>query len=559
MTRSLALGLLLFVAQALAAPPLELQLAQALSSVERGDLASADLALDSVATGAMDARQLLHFQLLRARIALARNQPLDALRWLPLSAESSGQPAEVEWLRARALFLTGDAVGATRALVNRERYLPSELEIGENRDVLWAGLFATPLDPAVTEQLRSADPTTRGWVELAALVRSDASTDDWRTQYGNHPGTARIAEVRRAETGDSGFFSFATQVPRIRGGGIALLLPLSGALANTGEAVRDGFLAAAMATRTAVKVYDSGATAQSAVAAWQLAERDGAGVIVGPLRKEDVSAIAALGTPPMPWLALNFLDFGAGPNFYQMGLAPEDEAQAAADLALSEGRRRVLAVIPSSDWGERVLGAFVTRLAQGGGVLLETARYTPGTSNFGPVLQPLLNLDSSKARHNALSGILGAKPEFEPRRRSDADMVFVAARTADAHLLVPQLRFYRASDLPVYAPAVIYGGGVDMELNGVRFCDMPYMLADEGSLAQLRDEVAGLPSAKGQPRLFALGYDALPIARQLAAGEAPNPDAGRSASGLAGGASSNLLRRELACVRIASGLPQPVP
>lgn len=301
-------------------------------------------------------------------------------------------------------------------------------------------------------------------------------------------------------------------------GPLVLLLPLSGALGATGAAVRDGFLAAAAATGTPVRVYDAGASPEGAVDAFSRALRDGPSVVVGPLRKEAIAAIAAEGAA-VPWLALNYLDRAAGENLVQFGLSPEDEARAAAEQAYQQGLRRALTVIPQvvagSDWGERALAAFSARLTELGGEVIGIARYAPGAGNFSAPAQALLGLDDSRQRHRTLENTLGARSEFEPRRRDDADFLFMAARPADGRLLWPQLRFHRLGDLPVYTTSAIYEGRADSELNGLRICDMPYLMEGENASTRLRAEVTGLPSATQQPRLFALGADAFALAIRM--------------------------------------------
>jgi outer membrane PBP1 activator LpoA protein len=307
------------------------------------------------------------------------------------------------------------------------------------------------------------------------------------------------------------------------GAGLALILPLSGALASTAEAVRDGFLTAYLKSggRIPVRLYDSGASNESSLAAYQQAAREGAGFIVGPLRKESIAAIAAQGQLQVPVLALNYLDEAAHVpnNFFQFGLAPEDEARAIAEQAVAQGDKRAIALVPQTEWGERVLAALDKRLRELGGGVLKAARFKPGTVDYSDMIQDLLNLQASQSRHNALTGIIGSKSEFESHRRDDVDFIFMASRPSEGHMIWPQLRFYRATGLPVYATSLIYNGAADSELNGVRFCDMPLMLQADSSWASLRSDSADLPAIKNQPRLFALGYDAYNLVNLMQSGK----------------------------------------
>ena len=106
------------------------------------------------------------------------------------------------------------------------------------------------------------------------------------------------------------------------------------------------------------------------------------------------------------------------------------------------------------------------------------------------------------------------KLEFTARRRHDADVIFLAGHPRASRLLNPQLRFYRASRIPVYATPSIYSGrpnpSQDLDLNGIRFCDIPWLYNDvyqgELSLESLQDSWRQFPSI--YLRLIALGIDA---------------------------------------------------
>ncbi len=74
--------------------------------------------------------------------------------------------------------------------------------------------------------------------------------------------------------------------------------------------------------------------------------------------------------------------------------------------------------------------------------------------------------------------------------RADARMwilIFMLATPRQARLINPQLSFYRASRLPVYATSQVYTGypdsSLDTDLNNVAFCDMPWILDSNGAHA----------------------------------------------------------------------------
>ena len=124
---------------------------------------------------------------------------------------------------------------------------------------------------------------------------------------------------------------------------VALLLPSAGALKAVAQPIRDGFLAAYFADsnpqRPQVRTYDSGDTPQQAVAAYQQAVADGADRVVGPLRRDAVSAVFAQGRLPVPVLTLNQPEHGEvpPPGSAAFGLTPDTEAAQAAEHMLERG------------------------------------------------------------------------------------------------------------------------------------------------------------------------------------------------------------------------------
>jgi outer membrane PBP1 activator LpoA protein len=305
---------------------------------------------------------------------------------------------------------------------------------------------------------------------------------------------------------------------------VALLVPLSGPQRPLAEALRDGFLAAWLADdparRPSVRILDE---APDAAAAYRQATAAGAGIIVGPLLKPAVMAVLEV-AGPVTTLALNELDAGipTPANFYQYGLAPEDEAREVARRAVAAGQLRALALAPDSDWGRRLLGAFLPALEGAGGSLRGYRFYDPGATDFTALLQRLLLLDESRERHRQLTANLGIDLSFEPRRREDVDFIFLAANTATGRLLRPQLRFLYAGDIPTYSTSAIFtpGSTGDMDLDGLRFTDAPALIGNAPEAAALRSRVLAHWEGGGVAllRFHAMGHDAYRLVHALGEG-----------------------------------------
>jgi outer membrane PBP1 activator LpoA protein len=341
---------------------------------------------------------------------------------------------------------------------------------------------------------------------------------EWRQRHPEHPANGPLV-ISMIE---------ASPPALPPSGRLALLVPLSGRAQSAGVAVRDGFLAAFYAqppaARPQVRIYDTGT---DALAAYQRALTEGAEAVVGPLTKEDVVALARSGEVRVPTLALNFLPADIPPpaKLYQYSLAPEDEAVQVARRLIAEGRRHGIALLPAGEWGQRVLQAFETTLTGGGGRLIAKRVYATDTSDFTDPILALLGVDEAKARHHKLTQVLGEPLEFNARRRSNIEFVFIAGQPQAARLIRPQLRFHFAGDLPVYATSDIYDPNpkANLDLEGVMFPDMPWMIDPEATAADVRNDLrqAWPDRLRRRGRLYALGFDAYAVLTEIRVAREP--------------------------------------
>ena len=389
-----------------------------------------------------------------AALRLWEGQPDRALELLePLSRQPLPQEhrVRVEALRADAWFQKGQPVRAVDLYLQRENWLDDEWSIMENRRRLWAAMKVSNAEVLRDAADRTFDSDIRGWLELGALANSTGEQGigwsngvvRWRESYADHPAIGILDEMDLPE---AGALSFPRQ--------IALLLPLSGNRAAAGNAIRNGFLgayfsaAAGLDGMQQLRVYDINENG-GAVAAYQVAVREGAEFVVGPLQRSNVSALAGESLLPIPVLALNYLadNVSAPPGFYQFALAPEDEARAAATRALNDGLTRGVALVPNSDWGRRVLTSFGSEFERAGGQLIDYRSYEPSVQDFSFEIQELMALAESVQRYQRLRANIGGPLQFDPRRRQDVDFIFLAA-DAKAHRPRHRWSFRRRSSCP---------------------------------------------------------------------------------------------------------------
>ena len=548
----------------------DLILLGAASLIRAGDTLRAASVLDGLTTTGLTDSQRQHYAVNRARLAILDQHPDEALALLEDIPASGQHVADYRRLRADALAMQGNYLQAARERVALDPQLSGDPELQlANQSGIWLALNG--LSDTELQQQRTAPPpdTLSGWMELVELTRLYLQQPDalaevvphWQMRYTGHPASGPFIEQLLENMRSAG-------KPPAQ---VAVLLPLTGPLARPSAAVRDGILAAYYDTpdhlrQSILRIYDTGVDPQATADIYNQAVLDGAQIIIGPLRKEAVQSLLQLQDLPTPVLALNHIDAQepASPAVFQFGLAPEDEAREVARRAWQEGHTRAIVLTPEGDWGDRVTGAFIDQWLQLVGYILEQQRYQAAEADHGPAISALLNLDSSQLRKTRLVRLLGQGLEFEPRRRQDVDFIFLLARPEQARLIRPQLRFYRATSVPVLSTSHVFSGRIDtardIDMNGLQFCDMPWMLEPGGSWQHLKQAVDTRWPAESTRygRLYALGIDAwriTPYLGQLADGMFGNY---HGLTGTLHMDSGQQIHRSLQWARFHQGSPVPV-
>ncbi|MFC5459986.1 penicillin-binding protein activator [Massilia niabensis] len=283
---------------------------------------------------------------------------------------------------------------------------------------------------------------------------------------------------------------------------IALLLPLqSNALGQAAEAVRAGFLAGHERDRVGIEVsvIPSGDSPESTLDAYaQAVERND--IIVGPLARSAVAAVAASNTVSKPTLALAHpqLDRPLPPQMLVVGLSLEDEARQVADWAANEhpaGRALVLG--GSAPWQQRVVGAFSARWSR-------------------------LGHQNATVELPVQDGYVDGNALAELRARLDTDRPQLVFAALDAGQL-RQVRSALGTSIPTYGVSVANPGrtpGMSVpELDGIRLLDVPWTVQPDHPQVMVypRPVDAQLfDNSLDMQRLYALGIDAFRVAREVA-------------------------------------------
>jgi len=426
-------------------------------------------------------------------------------------------------LRADAQTMLGNRLETARELVKREVYLKDDALIAANQQDIWKSLGM--LSERALQQLRTDPPPDilSGWMELVQITKTyqlhPTSLKDavvrWRQSYPGHPARPELLKDLQSRKLED------FKPPQ----SIAVLLPLSGKYAKAAEAVRDGFLAAYYQRQNdfkqTVQIYDVG-NEENILVPYQQAINEGAEFIIGPLSKQHIEQLAEGDDLPVPTLALNYIQTEEIPNnLYQFGLSPESEARQVAERTWLDGHVNAAVLAPAGPWGERVYNAFESRWKEIGGDVVNFQTYNTAKNDYSNAIRSLLNIDASKRRSRAISSLLNQNIKYTPRRRQDIDFIFLAAYPRQARQIRPQLKFYHATTVPVYATSHVFTGNLnperDRDMNGLMFGDMPWVLTDGTTHRNLRTEISPYISKAGNrlQRLYALGIDSFNIITAL--------------------------------------------
>ena len=454
--------------------------------------------------------------MLLAKIDLIREQPRAALSKLATVQDINQLPMYYQVQFHEMLAVAYKSMGNVKESVGERiklgRLLPDEASKASNRRSLWLTLTTLPLAELDTLAVETKDGTDLdGWLQLALVSRQHyanpqmmlAQIEQWRATYPQHPGNY----ILPTSLEDSSSTLFAS--PRK----IALLLPVTGPLAGPGGAIKDGFMAGLQANNASdvVSVHVYNTDAANAETLYQQAVTDGADYIVGPLSKPNVATVAAL-EHPVPTLLLNDVETRPVARAYQFGLSPSNEARQVANKARKNGFTRALVIAPAGDWGNEITAAFVNQWHGNGGSVVDALRYNPN-DDMNKGMRNFLHISDSEARGKQLKQLLGYNLEANPSRRQDFDMIFLLAYPSKARQIMPLLRYYYAQDVPVYATSAAYAGTADAkkdkDLNGLIFCDMPWVFGHQAGSRNWPEQF------NSYNRLYALGMDSYALSTQL--------------------------------------------
>jgi outer membrane PBP1 activator LpoA protein len=266
-----------------------------------------------------------------------------------------------------------------------------------------------------------------------------------------------------------------------------LILPLDAKpFARAAEAVRAGFLAAASAAGDQGNCIVIAHGEDGVLSAFEDAHARDAKIIIGPLLRDDLKAVAQLALELPFTIALNQLDEGtpSPPRLYTFSLAIESDARLIARRIRADGVPNAAVVGAETPLMKRFASAFAQEwLAEGGAV--------PDVYRFDGTQEALAAMRRGLAR------------------RKTSNAVLLAVDSANATLAKPYL-----GTVPAYASGLVFERetqAVTRDLDGLMLVEIPWIIEPDAA------QFANLPkqefASAALERLYALGLDAYQVAR----------------------------------------------
>jgi len=503
------------------------------------------------------AQYLVDNQRYEEALTILTIERFDALPQLPINLQK-----QLRLMRAESYEGQNDVAAAIRERILVDPVL-NVFEKETNHDKLWQNLLALPVDELRSLAEAEIIYAFQGWYELGIvgkayqynLDRQLVELNNWQLRWSRHPAAEQLPQT----------LQLVEQMAAERPNQIALLLPLNTA---AGLIVRDAFMSAYLNVLSfggqvpQIRFYDTSST-NDMVALHRQARLEGAGMIIGPLLRQNVAQLQSVRNLGVPTLALNNIEGleALSPQLYQFALSPESEARQLAVKAWNDGHRYAAILSPLNPPDEiyqRKRDSFIQQWTQLGGQVVTQEFFS---NNYTESIENMLDLNASENRKEEISDLINASVEFSQRRRQDVDFIFLIAGPLAARQIKPSLGYLYAGDIPVYATQDIYSGInrplEDVDLNGIIFGESPWLLSQEDELKTSAQMLFPQNSAQNL-RLQAFGIDAFrlyPRIRQLETG-ATNAFIG--ATGVLSLDAQNRITRQLNWARMQDGFPRPL-
>ncbi len=450
--------------------------------------------------------------------------------------------------------------------------LKTNLTDDEKVQQVWQWITSIPASSL--DSVGSAYPDLSPFITLRELTEENASSPEKLAK-----SLQQFKQVYRGHVLENALpenVIEATQLTDAGANDIAVLLPLSGRLARTGQVVKNGIMAAYYTDvekrqdehlLPRLRFIDTNEVDTQHL----LSEIGDTKFIIGPLLKDTVERlipslplgvnVLALNRPDElpdnasakglttgssnPAIADDALVSGTGLagddtqnelhslglptslNYY--GLAPEDEAKQLAEFIFNKGYRAPIVIAAQSSLYQRMDDTFkkhwriLNNQENKQRANITSVSFNDSNSLREGITQAL-DVAQSNERINQIEYMTNDEVYNMPRSRRDIDAIVAFASPQDTELLNPiieaSLNPYDGKQVPVYATSrsMDYDSGKNQwrDLQNVHFIDMPWLMPSH-SWQPLQQEVeqAWQNQNTMQKRLFAFGFDAYQLLPQL--------------------------------------------
>ena len=450
--------------------------------------------------------------------------------------------------------------------------LKTNLTDDEKVQQVWQWITSIPASSL--DSVGSAYPDLSPFITLRELTEENASSPEKLAK-----SLQQFKQVYRGHVLENALpenVIEATQLTDAGANDIAVLLPLSGRLARTGQVVKNGIMAAYYTDvekrqdehlLPRLRFIDTNEVDTQHL----LSEIGDTKFIIGPLLKDTVerlipslplgvnvlalnrpdelpdnaSAKGVTTGPSNPAIADDALASGTGLagddtqnelhslglptslNYY--GLAPEDEAKQLAEFIFNKGYRAPIVIAAQSSLYQRMDDTFkkhwriLNNQENKQRANITSVSFNDSNSLREGITQAL-DVAQSNQRINQIEYMTNDEVYNMPRSRRDIDAIVAFASPQDTELLNPiieaSLNPYDGKQVPVYATSrsMDYDSGKNQwrDLQNVHFIDMPWLMPSH-SWQPLQQEVeqAWQNQNTMQKRLFAFGFDAYQLLPQL--------------------------------------------
>jgi len=388
----------------------------------------------------------------------------------------------------------------------------------------------------------------QGWIEAAYITYSQdkESIKEWKNRWVGHPANAFFIHVSDYDN-------------------IAVLLPLTGKYKDISASIQDGMMAALYRNGSSdqtLNFFDTGSNSEYFSYAWYGAIESGAEFIIGPLLKNSVKQLTQFNSSTVPVMLLNQLEDGVEntQGFYQFALSQEDEIRNVANRLMAENKKRIMILAPESQTGRKLARELEADILFNDGQVVSYEFYSESINDYSREIKQALGLNDSLVRKRQLQSIISHQLKSTAQIRPDIDAIVILARPKHARLIKPQLKFFKAEDVPVYSTSQLLSSSIDAtkdrDLNGIKFCQSAFVIDPNSLQSVLNFDVSQIDSDR---KFFAFGYDAIALTPRLDWLQTMQNQKIESMSGLLSVGPDGKIRRDLAWGQFQKGKPVLLP